>query len=187
MTDALPSRTDTAHVVKGSLRRRYAAERRFRNYGVAAIGVALLMLGIMFGTIIANGWSAFRQTYVQIDLLVDEATLDPDGSRDPAVLSRGDYEGLVKSALRDMFPDVTKRKERRELYDLVSNGAAFDLRESVLADPTLVGRQISLWVLASDDVDMYMKGYISADVAEDERRVSDAQIARIEALRTQVF
>ena len=46
----------------------------------------------------------------------------------------------------------------RELYDLVSNGAAFDLRDAVLEDPSLIGSALWLWVPASDDVDMYMKG-----------------------------
>jgi phosphate transport system permease protein len=179
MTEAL--RSDTTRTVKASLRRRYAAERRFKAYGVAAIGVALLMLGILFGTIIANGWSAFRQTHVQMEVLVDAAEIDPDGNRDPKALSRGDYEKLIKFSLREMFPDVKKRKEKRELYDLVSNGAAFDLRADVLANPSLVGQTVSMWVPASDDVDMYMKGYISAEVTEDERRVSDKQIARVES------
>jgi len=183
MTETL--RTDTTQVVKASLRRRYAAERRFRLYGVAAIGIALIMLAILFGTIIANGWSAFRQTYVQMDVLVDESAVDPDGNRDPATLSRGNYEKLIKESLLEMFPDVKKRREKRELYDLVSNGGAFDLRERVMADPSLVGQRVALWVPASDDVDMYMKGYISTAVAEDERRISDKQIARIESLRAQ--
>jgi len=185
MIDITPARSTTAEAVARSLRRRYAAERRFKYYGMAAIGGALLMLAILFGTIAANGSSAFRQTYIQLMLTLDESEIDPDGARDPAVLSRADYEGLVKTTLRGMFPDVEKRKERRELYDLVSAGAAFDLRGEVLDDPSLVGGTIELWVPASDDVDMYMKGYIVAEVAEDERRVSDSQIARIETLREQ--
>lgn len=186
MTDpTIPSRTATALAVKAGLRRRYAAERRFKAYGVAAIGVALLMLAIMFGTIIGNGWSAFRQTYVQMDVLVDAAEIDPDGNRDPKVLSAANYEKLIKLSLREMFPDVKKRKEKRDLYDLVSSGATFDLREAVMDDPALVGRTVSLWIHASDDVDMFMKGYINAALPEDERRISDRQIARIESLRAQ--
>lgn len=184
-TPSLPSRSDTAQAVKAGLRRRYAAERRFKAYGMAAIGVALVMLAIMFGTIIGNGWSAFRQTYVLMDVPVDAAEIDPDGNRDPKALFRGDYEKLVKLSLREMFPGVKKRKEKKELYNLVSSGAAFDLRDEVMDDPALVGQVVSLWVPASDDVDMYIKGYISADVAQDERRVSDRQIARIESLREQ--
>jgi phosphate transport system permease protein len=183
MSDTAPIRSTTADAVARSLRRRYAAEDRFKYYGMAAIAAALLMLAVLFGTIVANGWSAFRQTYIQLAVTLDESEIDPDGARDPGVLSRADYEGLVKKTLRGMFPDVKKRKEKRELYDLVSIGASFDLREAVLDDPELIGTTLELRVPASDDVDMYMKGYISAEVAEDERRISDKQIARIDLLR----
>jgi phosphate transport system permease protein len=185
MSDAAPTRPATAEAVARGLRRRYAAEQRFRLYGMAAIGLALAVLLILFATVVANGWSAFRQTYIQLDLALEEADIDPDGTRDPAVLSRADYEGLVKKTLRGMYPDVTKRREKRELYDLVSSAAAFDLRDAVLEDPSLVGSTLQLWVPASDDLDMYMKGYISAESPEDERRISDRQIARVEELRAQ--
>ncbi len=183
MTESASLRPATADAVARSLRRRYAAEQRFRIYGMVAIGLALAMLFVLFATIVGNGWSAFRQTYVQLAVTVAESEIDPAGARDPAVLSRADFEGLVKGTLREMFPDVTARRERRELYDLVSSGAAFDLRDAVLEDPSLVGRTLQLWVPASDDVDMYVKGYISAASPEDERRVSDSQIERVESLR----
>ncbi len=183
MSEAAPAQSATAEAVARSLRRRYAAEQRFRVYGMVAIGLALTMLFILFATIVNNGWSAFRQTYVRLDVTLAEAEIDPGGARDAAVLSRADYEGRVKATLRDMFPDVTKRRDRRELYDLVSSGAAYDLRDAVLDDPSLVGGTLQLWVPASDDVDMYMKGYISAATPEDARRISDRQIERIETLR----
>ena len=177
------SRSASAEKVAAGLKRRYAAERRFRAYGMAAIGAALLVLALLFGTIAANGLSAFRQTAIRIDVTLDAEKIDPDGNRDPAVLSRADYEGLVKVSLRAMFPDARKRREKRALYKLVSAGAAFDLRAMVLDDPSLIGRTVRLWVPASDDVDMYIKGEIDAATPEDERRLSDAQIARVAALR----
>ncbi len=185
VSEALPSRPATAEAVAAGLRRRYAAEWRFRIYGMIAIAVALGMLAVLFATIIGNGWSAFRQTSVRMEIALDASEIDPGGARDPAVLSRADYEGRIKAALRENFPEVTKRRERRELYDLVSTGASYRLRDLVLDDPDVVGRSVEIWVPASDDVDMYAKGQISADVPEDERRISDAQIARIEELRRQ--
>ncbi len=177
------TRPTTAEKVAAGLKRRYAAERRFRAFGLAAIGVALLVLALLFGTIAANGVSAFRQTAVLIDVAVDADRLDPGGNRDPAVLSTADYEGLIKASISAMFPEARKRREKRALYKLVSIGAAFDLREMVIGDPSLIGQTIQLWVPASDDVDMYMKGYIDAATPEDERRLSDAQIARVAELR----
>jgi phosphate transport system permease protein len=51
-----------------------------------------------------------------------------------------------------------------------------------LDDPSLIGRQVKLWVPAGDDVDMFAKGYISRDVPETDRRIKDKQIAWIDAL-----
>ncbi|MEE8444694.1 MAG: DUF3333 domain-containing protein, partial [Alphaproteobacteria bacterium] len=177
------SRPTTAEKVAASLKRRYAAERRFRVFGMAAIGAALGFLALLFGTIAVNGVSAFRQTAIEIEIVLDADRLDPDGGRDPAVLSRADYQGLVKAALRAMFPEARKRREKRALYKLVSDGAAYDLRAMVLEDSSLIGRTVRLWLPASDDVDMYIKGEIDAATPEDERRLSDAQIAQLQALR----
>ena len=174
-----------AKTVSTRLRRRYAAERRFRAYGLAAIGVALFGLAILFVTIVANGYTAFHQTHVRLDITVDSALIDPAGKGSPDVLSRADYAGLVKRAMRDLFPEVKKRRDKRRLYKLISQGAAFDLRRRVLDDPGLIGRKITLWVPASADVDMLIKGHVSRDAAESGRRLSDTEIAWIDRLTGQ--
>jgi phosphate transport system permease protein len=80
---------------------------------------------------------------------------------------------------------VTSRSDRRALSSLVSTGAMYQLQAMVLADPSLVGQTIRMWVPADDDVDMYRKGRISAEVPEGERRLSDKQLAWIDAMAAQ--
>ena len=89
------SHSDT---IKASLKRRNAAERRFRFYGVLAIGFAVACLGILFFTILSKGISAFQQTYIQVDIHFDSQQIDPDN------LSDADYQGIVKKSLRGLFP-----------------------------------------------------------------------------------
>jgi phosphate transport system permease protein len=177
-------RPASAVLVANSLKRRYAAERRFKLYGILAIAVATLMVATLFFTIFSKGYSAFWQTQVQLEVALPESEIDPQGTRDMQTLSTADYEGLVKAALRDMFPDVTGRRDKRELYDLVSPGAGFQLRELVMENPGLIGSRITLTVPSSDDIDMYMKGHIDGSLPESERRISDKQIAWVEALRS---
>ncbi len=74
------------------------------------------------------------------------------------------------------------RRDRFALYKLVSNGAAFDLRDRVIADPTLIGQTISVWVPVDDDVDMLMKGHIEREGPEATRRIKDNQLAWIDHL-----
>ncbi len=109
------------------LKRRYAAERRFRLYGASAIAAALLILALLVGTIVANGYTAFALTYVSVPVHLDAQAIDPEGTRDHDVLFRADYQTLVKESLREMFPDVTGRREKIKLYGLVSNAAGYDV------------------------------------------------------------
>jgi phosphate transport system permease protein len=164
------------------LKGRYRAERRFRFACIGAVAVAVLFLGILFYSIVSKGHSAFFQTHIALEIFFDPEILDPAGTGDPEALAGANYNLLVRSALSEIFPDVTGRSERRELYGLISNGAAFELQNMVMADPSLVGKTQRLWLVSSDDTDMLVKGYIPRDVPETERRVSDAQIGWIDAL-----
>jgi phosphate transport system permease protein len=89
---------------------------------------------------------------------------------------------LVKKTLRDLFPQVTDRRDKRALYDLVSSGAAFQLRDMVTQDPNLLGKTREVWVPANDDVDMFIKGYMDREAAEGARRLKDQQLAWIDRL-----
>ena len=149
-------------LIKSRLRMRYAKERIFRFSGIAAILAALSMLVMLFVTIIGNGYTAFQQTFIQLEITFDREKIDPDGTEEIEMISGLDYGGIVKRTLSGMFPDVTDRKEKRDLYSLVSSGAAFQLSDMVTKDPGLIGTTQKIWVPADDDVDMYMKGHISA-------------------------
>ena len=182
MSDASETARTSYARVEAGMKRRRAAERRFRFFGKCAVGLGLGFLVILFASIVGNGYSAFWQTRITLDVAIDEAIVDPAGTRDPAVLRAADYGALIKQSLREMFPDVSGRRNRFALYGLVSNGANFDLRDRVLADPSLIGSKVALSVAADDDVDMLMKGHIDRGAPEADRRVKDNQLAWIDAL-----
>jgi len=166
----------------GRIRRRYAAERRFRFYGMLAVGLAIAMLGVLLVSVCGKGYSAFYRTEIGLDVMLDPAVITPGGKTDADTLSAVDYQGLVKDTLKNAFPDVTSRSDRKLLYGLVSNGAGDAIRQAVLADPSIVGSTRRFWVVASDDIDMLKKGFIKRDVAEAERVVPDNQIAWFDKL-----
>jgi phosphate transport system permease protein len=172
-------------IVRAGLERRHAQERRFRLYGRLAIGAGLLFLTLLFTSIVSNGYSAFVQSYVQLDVNLDAKVLDPQGNADPAQLKTADYGGLIKQAMRDAFPDVSGRRDKRALYALVSSGAGFDLRDLVIANPEMVGTRQILWVPADDDIDMFLKGHIDRNLPESDRRVKDNQIVWLDQLAAQ--
>jgi phosphate transport system permease protein len=187
MTDAsLPKQKphlNTAERVRAGLKRRYAAEKRFKTYGLISILVALAFLLILLTSIIGNGYSAFWQTYIQIDVHFSKPDIDPQGTGDPQTLRHANYDALVKDALRAQFPDVKSRRDRRMLNRLISPNASFELRNMVLDDPSLIGTSKKVWLPASSDIDVFVKGHITQDVPEAERRVKDIEIGWIETLQ----
>ncbi len=164
-----------AETINQGLPRRYRAEQRFRRTGIVAIITALVFLTFLFISIFSNGYTAFQQTYIEIDIeFTSELFTDEN-------LSTANYPKLIKQSLRKMFPEVTSRRDKKALYHLISPGASYALRDLVVADPSLIGTTQAIWLLADDDLDMFMKGKINANVPESERRISDKQLGWIKS------
>lgn len=176
----MTAKKTTREIVEAGLARRRRKEATFRTFGVVATAAGVLFLGVFFATLIANGASAFKQTFVQLDIALDADILAPGGELD---LEYADFDGLVRAALRQKFPEVSSRGERRQLYRLVSVGAGYQLRGLINSNPDLVGSTQTLWVPASSTVDMLLKGNIDASIDETLRTVSDKQIAWVDELR----
>ena len=172
----------TSEAMARRLAKRRSAERRFRACGIIAIILAIAALATLFASIVGNGYTAFQQTYIELEVTYDPEVLGLGDARNAAAVSAANYSRLVKKTLRDMFPEVKGRKAKRALYGIVSSGASFMLRERVLADPDLIGRTERIRVPADDDLDMLVKGHIDRAAPESERRVKDNQIAWITAL-----
>jgi len=164
------------------LKKRYAAERRFRRMGAAAVLAALAALVLLLGSVLWRGLPAFFEHRVRLDVVLDAEVIDPAGTRDPVALSEANYAGLLRSALAARLPEVSGRSEKRALAELLSPGAAYDLRERVLADPALIGRTVSFEALLSDEADLLLRGEGDRDSPEAQRRLSDAQIGWLDAL-----
>lgn len=175
---------DIKTIVNASLARRNAAERRFRWYGLIAIGLGLTFVVLMFSNIIGRGYPAFWQAYIQIPITFDPAVIDPDGQRDPRALANADYAALVRAGMRQLFPDVQGRQELRALYGLTSSDAAFELQERVQQNPKRIGTEQEIWLLASATVDTFIKGNINRALDESERPIKDNQIEWIDKLQT---
>jgi len=164
--------------VNKGLARRYRRERRFRRLGLGAIVASICFLGLLFGSIIMNGWSAFQQTEILLDIHFDEEQFTVDN------LAAANYGVLVKNSMRTLFSEVKGRSDKRKLYKLVSSGGAFVLQNMVMRDTGIIGSSQKIWLPADDEVDMFLKGYISRDVAEADRRLNDKQIEWIDQLVT---
>ena len=192
MTDAAPIMNGPANgslatrnsndAVSRGLKRRYAAERRFKAYGILAIAFAMGMLGLLFTTIVSKAIPAFTQTMINLEITLYPQDIDPAGTRERQTLSSANYRKVIRQAFYDLFPDVTSRRDRRELFDMISPGAVYEIRDMVMANPNLIGERVVVQMPMSDDIDQLNKGQIRKDSPETERRVKDKQIAWFERL-----
>jgi phosphate transport system permease protein len=158
------------------LKKRYRAERWFKRIGITAIIASLTFVAFLFLTIISDGYSAFQQTYIELE--VDFATTEFASEN----IATADFPGLVKAAMRTMFPEVKNRRDKKRLYSLISPAAAYRLQEIVTADPKIIGSKKKIWVLADDDVDMLIKGKTNRNLPEENRRINDMQLGWIDRL-----
>ncbi|EKF74549.1 phosphate ABC transporter permease [Alcanivorax hongdengensis A-11-3] len=147
----------TTEQVRQSLAKRYRAEKRFRAFGIASIAFGLLALLLLFTDIIGKGHTAFFEHYIQMEVTFDADTLGIDDATNQDQLNFANYDGVIRNALRERFPQVQSRGQKRELYSLISTGAGYPLRDMLASHPALLGQTRTLWLLADDDVDQYFK------------------------------
>ncbi len=176
-----PENQKTIELVNQNLAKRYRAEKRFRAYGIASIGFGLLCLLFLFTDIIGKGHTAFLTTYVKLNVELSTEALDIYDVNDPQQIAGANYQGVLKKALRERFPEVKGRRDKRALYGIVSNGAGFEIRTLVEQQPELLNTTLDIWVLADDDYDTYFKSR-SSDEGAYTGRFNDKQISWIEAL-----
>jgi len=153
----------TTELIRKTLAKRYRAEKRFRLYGVIAILFGVSCVATLFVDIVGKGHGAFRQTFIQLNVNYDADILGVSDINDSQQVALANFSGLVKKSLRTKFTDVSGRREKRELYKLVSNSAEYELADRLKASHSLLGQSEKIWVLADDDIDTYFKSLNSSD------------------------
>ena len=148
------------------LKKRKAAEWRLKAYGILAITLAGMALVTLMWSVVGKASGAFTESYITLPVTLEAAEVDPDGTDDPSVIGRANFGGIVKDSLKAAFPFVKSRGDKRVMYDIISGGAAFELRELAMADPSNIGQTMDFRFLASDIADLYLKGSYGALVEQ---------------------
>ena len=159
------------------LKRRHASERRFKILGILAILTSLGFLIAMVFSIAWTGKGALQQTFIAVEFDLAAANI----SRADIETTR--FDKFVKQAMRERFPEVTKRRDKRKLYNILSADAAFELKDRILENPEWLDGKARIWLTASDDIDMLVKGNIDTTLDESSRRISDMELAWVDKLR----
>lgn len=162
------------------LQKRKNAERRFRRLGIAAVSTAVLILFTLLGSIGMSALPAFTQIEVRLEVMVP-------ASAEGGVLSDEeraalDWRQLTRTAFFDLYPEVTGRRDKRALGQLLSIGAPDAAARQLSDQPLIGGQSYAVEVPVSDDVDQLVKGLIDRNLPESDRVVSDRDLRWIERL-----
>jgi phosphate transport system permease protein len=140
--------------------KRRSAERRFKYYGLAAIAVTGLFLAFLILDIVVKALPAFTVNQLMLPVTIDAASVD---ATNPAA---GDFPRLIKDALAREFPDVQSRGDKKKLNGLLSARAADGLQEQVAADPSQIGKTLTVPISLSSGADLHLKGFTDAQIDE---------------------
>ena len=189
MTDATSGGLSAAAQPKSSLlqpsrlmKKRNAAETRFKAYGIAAIVLSLATLGFMLVTIFSDGVSSFFQATLSFPVELTAQTLDPKGNRDRADMVKITTLGYNKVLAVAFEKELAARgiaiegQSAKDVVEMISKDAAGSLRATVLANPSLVGSTLDATVLATGRIDGYLKGRVTMQTAERDSNVTPAQL-----------
>ena len=111
------------------LKARHASANRFKKFTLTSLIFSIVFLGFFLFDIIGKGIPAFNIAYVQMNITINEKSLDD-----------------TRFAIDKEYREVVSRAWLRDLPTLVKE------------KPELMNTTTPIWVLADDQVDQYLKG-----------------------------
>jgi phosphate transport system permease protein len=150
------------------IRRRYAAERRFRLLGLAAVVLSATFLAYLLVTMVAQGAGGFTQTRVRVPVDLLAARLPIDAAR---LGGRGADLALAGAGLEGAVEAAAGRAHGSDGANLLSAGAWLVVRDAVKRDPALLRRTTTFDLPAADAIDVAYNGDGTAD--------AEATVARL--------
>ncbi|CDN52483.1 Phosphate ABC transporter, permease protein [Neorhizobium galegae bv. officinalis bv. officinalis str. HAMBI 1141] len=167
------------------IKRRYAAERRFRAYGIAALSFGIIFLMLLLWSVVSKGYTAFQQTMITMPVEFSQQIIDPQNERatNPQKLMTANYPVVARNALAKLLNvSVDDRVAARAVGQMLSDGVRVQLRDLVIANPAIIGTTQTVRLLASGDIDSAYKGQIDLDVSQENRKINDQQLGWMKQL-----
>ncbi len=161
------------------LRKRYAAEARFKLYGRLAIFVAMTFLVVLLGRIGLQGYSTFTTHTVTLPVYLDPQRIDT------ADLEGANYDYLVAlSLLKTVGATEDEYGTNSGLaMDLVSRDLGFQILNKVKADRSLIGKTINVTGPVKANADLYFKGELKRTTDEADRNLDNQQLDWLDKLK----
>lgn len=132
--------------------KRYRSDNVFRGLCFAAIMVTAVFLVFLIGNLTIKAIPALTQYTVPLTILIDADKVDVKD------IPSGDFPAMVRRAIAAQFPDVTDKVKTKKLAKLISSSVTESLQRRVTADPSLIGKTITVSAPLVADADSFLKG-----------------------------
>ncbi|MFG6668085.1 phosphate ABC transporter permease PstA [Halomonas sp. HNIBRBA4712] len=188
--------------IEKSLSKRHRKENGFRRLGLVAVLTGLTLVAILFASILSKGIPAFWQATLYTEVTFDPEVIDlpPKPEREAGesqfafdermtqwLTQAGlvNWQSLIDYSLEQALGEEVEPRALRDLRALVASGERYALRDRFTEDPSLLGQTMSLKMLASADVDVWVKGNIDRDLPDARLQLSPQSRAWIDVLQEQ--
>ncbi len=174
------------HMAAQLLKQRYRRETLFRLSGAIAVGFAVLCLCALLFSLVKEGASGLRQSYFHLQVpLPADRFYDANGQITAESIHAAPYRTLLREALQHHLPPAPDVSAQRQLSQLLSLGAARQLRQQIQADTSLIGQVVEGEFLATDDVDMFMKYGVDTSLPDAYQKLTPQQQQWLQHLQQQ--
>ena len=151
MSDAatpLANRPTRSAAFEARLKKRYAAERRFRLLGLSAVLFSVLVLTFLLSTMALNGIGGFQRTELAVPMSLSESGISADAS-----ITNADAEQRLEAqGLPDVVAFYATEALGSDAAAEVSSNAWREVARDIAADPEIVNRSGTFWLPASADL-----------------------------------
>lgn len=112
-----------------TLTKRHRKAKFFKGMALGSLVVSLIFLAVFLFDMVTKGLPAFQQTYIQVEVSFNEKSAKS-----------------YRKAVERKYSYLVSRAEVRKIPMMIEN------------EPSLMNTKKMMWILADDQVDMYMKG-----------------------------
>ena len=128
------------------LKKRYAAERRFKAFGLGAILFSVAVLLFLLGTMTLNGIGGFQRVEIEVPIDFTQAGI----AADPATMDQpGAIQTLEAQGLRDVVQYFAQENLGEEAASQLGGQAWRDVADEIIGNPSVLQTQASFWLPAS--------------------------------------
>ena len=173
--------------IQSSLAKRHRKEKTFKYFGFSAVILGLFFVALLFGSILSKGLPAFWQNSLTLPIHFDPAVIQVSkqpvktANESPAhyeeryiawqtEIGMVDWDALIVNAMIAKDPALASKRD--ELSSLYTSSEAYRLRDMYMENPSLLGANKEVKVLADANVDVWLKGNIDRSLSDEQQQLS---------------